>query len=250
MIAPITIAQRDRLMAQSHQHSGISQTEMIERAGQALAELALRLAPDPMNGPIVTVAGLGEVGAVGMAATRHLHLQGVKVRLVVAGHLHNLDALTAAQYHLLQEAGLSAWALSLTDEEMATQAPIDWMQSALILDCLLDLHLSADPGEDVADLIRIINSTRRPIIAYPAPSGLGGDEGNIYSPCVKASATLALALPDRGLVEGWPVVGDVWLADVGIPAEIMRQATGDKDILPFHGEMLLLLGPARQLAVL
>lgn len=49
------------------------------------------------------------------------------------------------------------------------------------------------------------------------PSGLDATTGGIGDPCIRAVATLTLALPKTGLTSAPEVVGELYLADISIP---------------------------------
>lgn len=56
------------------------------------------------------------------------------------------------------------------------------------------------------------------------PSGLDATTGEVYEPCIKAEYTLTLALPRKGLLvrEARRYVGNLFLADIGIPPVLYR----------------------------
>ncbi|HEX8681176.1 MAG TPA: NAD(P)H-hydrate epimerase [Ardenticatenaceae bacterium] len=232
----------ERRLTETH---GVTLLQRIEVAGRALAQTARHLlAGHVEEKEIVVLAGTGPKGAAGLAAARHLHEEGAQVRVVLSSPSAALNEMAAHQYALLRDMGLDAWGLSLTQEQMAAQEPIRWTEAALLIDALLEPELERDPTGEPAELIRLINATRRPILSFDAPSGLSGDEGFILSPCIDAIATLTLALPKRGLIEGWPVVGELWLADLGVPPALYR-SMGLEVADPFNGKIIVSLGPAR-----
>jgi hypothetical protein len=63
------------------------------------------------------------------------------------------------------------------------------------------------------------------VVALDLPSGLLADTG-LKGPCVTADVTVALGAPTRGLLEriSHAYVGDLYLADLGIPPEAWRAA--------------------------
>jgi NAD(P)H-hydrate epimerase len=65
----------------------------------------------------------------------------------------------------------------------------------------------------------ILNALRvsNPRVSLDVPSGLDSTTGDIRDPCVRATATLTLALPKTGLGGAPSVVGELYLADVSIP---------------------------------
>ena len=57
------------------------------------------------------------------------------------------------------------------------------------------------------------------MVAVDVPSGLDGDTGVAYSPCVRADLTVTLGLPKQGLLlaDGPRLAGEIWVADIGVP---------------------------------
>jgi NAD(P)H-hydrate epimerase len=71
-------------------------------------------------------------------------------------------------------------------------------------------------------LIRWANSQRAPILALDVPSGMDAGSGTVYEPVIRASATLTLALPKKGLrmPGAEALVGELYLADISVPPEL------------------------------
>ncbi len=74
----------------------------------------------------------------------------------------------------------------------------------------------------IADWIRHVNDAARPVLALDTPSGLNTTTGIPGNPCSRATATMTLALPKIGLMtpQAKPFVGDLYLADIGVPPEL------------------------------
>ncbi|MFA4874861.1 MAG: NAD(P)H-hydrate epimerase, partial [bacterium] len=77
----------DRAAIERH---GIPSLDLMERAGQGLAQAALRAKRGP--GPIVVLAGRGNNGGDGFAAARHLIKSGQAVLTVVLAAKQDLSA--------------------------------------------------------------------------------------------------------------------------------------------------------------
>jgi len=56
------------------------------------------------------------------------------------------------------------------------------------------------------------------------PASPGRNIGRPGSPCIRAAATLTLALPKTGLLvpKAQPFVGDLYVADIGVPPELYQ----------------------------
>jgi NAD(P)H-hydrate epimerase len=93
-------------------------------------------------------------------------------------------------------------------------------EADVVLDAILGYSLDGPPREPEAGLIRAANAHAIPILALDLPSGLDPDSGVPHEPTIRATRTLALALPKVGLLrpEAARQVGELWLADISVPA--------------------------------
>ncbi|RMG61490.1 MAG: hypothetical protein D6715_13595, partial [Calditrichaeota bacterium] len=59
-------------------------------------------------------------------------------------------------------------------------------------------------------------------------------KGAIYSPVVQASATLTLAMPKAGFLKqgAQHYIGELYLADIGIPPQLYREPTLNLTVPP------------------
>jgi NAD(P)H-hydrate epimerase len=89
----------------------------------------------------------------------------------------------------------------------------------LITDGMIGYSLSGAPKEAAADLIRWADAQRAPILALDVPSGLDATTGTVFTPCIRASATMTLALPKEGLraPNAARYVGELYVADISVP---------------------------------
>jgi hypothetical protein len=99
----------------------------------------------------------------------------------------------------------------------------------LVVDALIGYSLKGDPKGRTAELIIWANREAAPVLALDTPSGLDVTTGDPADPCVRAEATMTLALPKVGLV-GAPHVGELYLADVSVPPFVYRRF--DIDVPP------------------
>lgn len=200
----------DRLMIEEYQ---IELIQMMENAGRNLAELARRDLGGLVAGKsIALLCGAGNNGGGGFVAARHLHNWGANVSLILAFDPSRLKEIPAHQWRILMQMGLDS-----------NQEP-DLPKADLILDALIGYGLSGDPRQPVAGWIEKANKAGRPILALDAPSGLDTTSGIPGNPCIKAAATLTLALPKMGLLtrEAKDYVGDLYLADISVPPKLYR----------------------------
>jgi NAD(P)H-hydrate epimerase len=88
-----------------------------------------------------------------------------------------------------------------------------------VIDGLVGYRLAGPLRGAVAELVRWANAQAAPVLALDVPSGLDSTTGALSDPTVRAAATLTLALPKVGLqaAAAAPFVGELYLADIGVP---------------------------------
>lgn len=212
LVPAVTVAQMREVDRRMTEDFGISLLQMMENAGRAFAELTRMHLSGLRRRHVVVLAGRGGNGGGGMAAARRLANWGAEVRLVLA---HPDAALGEAPAHQLA----SLRALGVQEHRPAEAASI--LHGAdVVLDALLGYSLDGPPREPEAGLIRTANSHGVPILALDIPSGLDPDRGVPNDPTIRATRTLALALPKAGLLraEAAISVGELWLADISVPS--------------------------------
>lgn len=213
--APHVTAARVRAVRAWLTRHGVTLEARAEQAGRAATHAVRRLLDRPLAEVSVTVlAGPSSNGASGLAAARLLVAAGAEVDVLVVG-----DPRLPAQVSLLTAAGVPVRAITpegLDDGCAPGQVVIDAV-----------LGIGAEPP--LAELPAVANSWLRrhdvPVVALELPSGMAADTG-LRGPCVTADVTVAFGLPLVGLQA--PIthayVGDLYLADLGIPPFAWRAA--------------------------
>ncbi|NER84399.1 MAG: NAD(P)H-hydrate epimerase, partial [Leptolyngbya sp. SIO1D8] len=83
-------------------------------------------------------------------------------------------------------------------------------------------------------------SQESPILSLDTPSGVDSTTGETPGEFIKATWTMTLALPKTGLLPD--KTGTLYLADIGIPAQVYRQKTLQLDYrCPFDHRYRILL---------
>jgi NAD(P)H-hydrate epimerase len=217
----------DRAMMEDYH---IELIQMMENAGRNLAHLARDrfLDADPEGKPVVVLAGTGGNGGGAFVAVRRPHNWGARVQVVLAQPRDKLTPVPAHQLGILTHMRVPM----LAAQEVGTLAT-----PAVVLDGLIGYSLRGAPRGATAELIRWANGQRAPILALDVPSGIDAGTGTVYEPAIRASATLTLALPKKGLslpgVEA--LVGELYLADISVPPELYASPALNLSVGPlFH----------------
>ncbi len=192
---------------------GLPLEARAEQAGRAAAHAVRRLVGLSLSEVSVTVlAGPSSNGAGGLAAARLLATAGADVDVLVVG-----DPRLPVQVSLLAAAGVRVRRIT----------PEGLRDGCSPGEVVLDAVLGVGAVPPLADLPAAANGWLRrhdvPVVALELPSGMAADTG-LRGPCVTADVTVALGLPLAGLQA--PIthayVGDLYLADLGIPPNAWR----------------------------
>jgi hydroxyethylthiazole kinase-like uncharacterized protein yjeF len=174
---------------------------LMQRAGLAVARLALALAPNAKTTWIA--CGPGNNGGDGIEAAMHLHRWGKRVVVNCLGDEAKAPADARASRQRAREAGVA----------FSEQPPAQW---DLAIDALLGIG-SARPLEGVmAQWAGQMRAGSSPVLAVDLPSGLNADTG--AGQAVKATHTLSLLALKPGLFTagGRDAAGHVWFDDLGV----------------------------------
>jgi len=210
----------DRLMVEDFH---ISLLQMMENAGRNLAEFSLnwlqKNIPGKKHYKIVVACGTGNNGGGGMVAARYLANKGHDVIVVLAGHSSKLKAAPANHWKTLKTMSIE------TIEANSTDSIDVYGGSDLIVDAIVGYSLVGDLRGVPARVARDIIQSGKEVVSLDVPSGLDATTGKSSPICIKAVATMTLALPKTGLViEGAKYcTGDVYLADIGVPPILYTQ---------------------------
>ena len=186
---------------------------LMQRAGVAVARLALALAPHARR--VWIAAGPGNNGGDGLEAALHLLRQGWQVDVTLMGAA---AALPPDAAHALARA--VAAGVRINPTERAALAPGD-----IAIDALLGMGATRAPQGALAETIHTLNTLGArgtcPVLAVDLPSGLQGSTGNpLGTACVVATHTLALLTLKPGLFTGAgrDHAGAVWFDALGSDA--------------------------------
>lgn len=195
---------------------GLDIAQMMELAAWHLMTLCI-LMNIAKQDYIVILAGKGNNGGGGIAAARHMYNYGWKrVRIVLAEKDKHLSPNAA--HHLALARKMRVPVVSYHSHSKDAKDDIE--RADVIIDALLGSNLSGDPRGPYAELITLANDASAQIIALDIPSGLNPNTGGCHNPCIKADATLMLALAKHccRVRKDREHLGNVYLADLGVPA--------------------------------
>ncbi len=180
---------------------------LMRRAGDAMARLALALAPHARC--VWVAAGPGNNGGDGLEAAVQLQRRGKRVLVTLAGDPQRLPTDAQDALGRANAAGLA----------IAASGGPELHEADLAIDALLGIGAARAPEGPIAALIARLNAMPCPVLAVDVPSGLNVDTGQpLGQVCVAATYTLSLLTLKPGLFTGAgrDHAGQVWLEALGV----------------------------------
>ena len=216
------------------QGRGIPSRKLMEAAADALAKAAADLAGHTRTAAVF--CGPGNNGGDGVAAARILMDMGFSVRVFLVGDREKMTEDARAMERELQSAGGA-----LLDFDASSEIIRDWVKNAgVVVDAIFGVGLSRELTGQARDAVELINTAGRPVAAADVPSGVSADTGAVLGAAVRANRTVTFSLAKAGhfLEPGCVCRGQLDVADIGIPADILAEA--GCGLYAIHGEDLAL----------
>lgn len=239
-IPALTTGQMSEVIRIMVEEFGISHQLMLEDVGRSLANLTRRLlGGDLLHRRVGLVAGAGHCGAAGLAAARFLHNAGADLTIILSRPTQDMSHMAAQQQRILSRMGVP---IVVQTELPPLKVLTSLRQTELVLDALIGGGLRGGPTGAEAFLIQAVRQVGRPVLALDLPSGLPGNGDRPIGPFVRAEATLALALPRLAHVNqaAAPYLGELYLADIGVPSVLYQRLGMNVGSIFSAGEIIYL----------
>ncbi|HSK46635.1 MAG TPA: NAD(P)H-hydrate dehydratase [Coriobacteriia bacterium] len=212
MLRALTAEQSRAAEQQAVATYGVSLLELMERAGEAVADEVEARFP---VGSILVMAGPGNNGGDGWVAARVLHESGREVSVITLRRPEDLSGESAESARAAAAAGVR-W-LASEGAEMETLR-----SASVVVDALLGTGSRLPLEGAVAQWCRGIADSGVPVISVDVPTGVDSDSGAVDDSAVIADLTVTFTSPKLGVVTypGAARVGELIVADIGIDPAI------------------------------
>lgn len=212
----LTARQAKAIDTKVRKEVGISTLVLMENAGKAITEEAIKIIYNKNKPKVAIFCGKGNNGGDGFVAARHFLIRGIKPDIFLAGKVSqvrdearlNLEILLKIKQKIIEAKKED---LHLVKSKVA--------KCDLIIDALLGVGLSGRVRGIYQDLIGIINLSKAYILSVDIPSGLDATTGKALGYCIKADKTVTFMAKKRGMVTGGgsKYCGRILVKDLGIP---------------------------------
>ncbi|MDM0103808.1 NAD(P)H-hydrate dehydratase [Variovorax sp. J22R24] len=192
--------------------AGLAPHTLMQRAGLAVARLAMATAPQART--IWVACGPGNNGGDGFEAAAQLQRRGFATVVTRIGDESRLPSDARASLQNARDSGVQF-----------SNAPPE--HPDLAIDALLGIGTTRPPDGLMMDWLRRMHAARSPVLSVDTPSGLNADTGTLSADFLATPASgipgfrrLCLSLltlkPGLFTAQGRDAAGDVWFDDLGV----------------------------------
>ena len=222
---------------------GIPSLVLMENAGRQAVAAMEAMYSDLSDRQVAVLCGRGNNGGDGFVIARTLVQRGIDVAVFLIGSVGdvrgdarvNLEILGRLGLTVVEVADSQAWELHFSEVSDCT----------LIVDAIFGTGLNAPVAGFIESVIADVNTSGIPVVSIDLPSGLSADSAEPIGPSIEAGLTITIAAPKLPLVlpPGELRAGDIVIADIGIPIEVLDNVTGPRVELLTRGAMREIVVP-------
>jgi hydroxyethylthiazole kinase-like uncharacterized protein yjeF len=215
---------------------GISSLVLMENAGRQVVAAIEAAYESQLDERIGILCGKGNNGGDGFVVARTLIQRGVDATVFVIGTVADVRGDARTNLDILGRLGVPV--VEVADEQTWELHFSEISQCSLLVDAMFGTGLTSALAGMMETVAADINAADIPVVSIDLPSGMSADTPHLVGDCIEASMTVTLAAPKLPLVllPGEPYAGDVVVADIGIPPDVLEGLDGPRiDLLtPEH----------------
>jgi hydroxyethylthiazole kinase-like uncharacterized protein yjeF len=207
---------------------GIPSLVLMENAGRQVVAAMEAAYESRLNGRVAVLCGRGNNGGDGFVVARTLMQRGIDASVFVIGSLTDVRGDAKTNLDILGRLGITV--VEINEEQSWELHFSEISQCSLIVDAIFGTGLKSALAGMMETIIADVNASSIPIVSIDLPSGLSADTPHVIGDCIDASMTVTLAAPKLPLVlpPGEEHAGDVVIADIGIPHEVIDGVEGQR----------------------
>ena len=222
---------------------GIPSLVLMENAGRQVVAAIEAAYESQLNERIGILCGKGNNGGDGFVVARTLIQRGVDATVFVIGNVVDVRGDARTNLDILGRLGVTV--VEVADEQTWELHFSKISQCSLLVDAMFGTGLRSALGGMMETVVADINASGIPVVSIDLPSGMSADTVHLVGDCIDASMTVTLAAPKLPLVlpPGEPHAGDVVIADIGIPPDVLEGLDGPRNDLLTPEQVRILVEP-------
>ena len=222
---------------------GIPSLVLMENAGRQAVAAMEAMYSDLLERQVAVLCGRGNNGGDGFVVARTLVQRGVAVTVFLLGRVQEVRGDARTNLEILGRLGLTV--IEIADSQAWELHFSEFGDCTLVVDAIFGTGLNAPLAGLLESVVADVNASGIPVVSIDLPSGLSADSTEVRGPCIDANLTVALGAPKLPLVlpPAESHAGDIVIADIGIPAEVLDGVDGPRIDLLTRGAMRELISP-------
>jgi len=218
----LTSEEMQRLDRTAIDDLGIPGVVLMENAGLKVVDSVKTMLGDPGGKTVTIFAGKGNNGGDGFVVARHLVNAGAEVKVLLFCDIVEVNGDARVNLNILQSMGQKVYPIN--NPNSINIVKLAMVYTDLVVDAIFGTGFKGAVPEHVGNIIDIINTSGKPVIAIDIPSGLEANTGKVHGPCIKAARTVTFAQAKLGLAiqQGPEHIGELVVADISIPRDLVK----------------------------
>ena len=249
MIVPmrvLTSAQMREADRRTIHDIGIPGIVLMENAGRQIVSAMEAHIDGLQGGSVAVLAGRGNNGGDGFVIARTLAQRGIEPAVFLFGRVADVQGDARTNLNVLGQLGITV--VEIADAQAWELHSGEALGADVIVDAIFGTGLREPLSGLLETVAGDVNASGKPVVAVDLPSGLSADSPEPPGPFIEATMTVTLGSPKLPLVlppaEGG--AGDLVIADIGIPHDVIDNLEGPKLALLTREDIRGLLEPRAQ----
>jgi NAD(P)H-hydrate epimerase len=222
---------------------GIPALVLMENAGRQAVAAMEAMYSDLSDRQVAVLCGRGNNGGDGFVVARTLAQRGIDASVFLLGRVAEVKGDARTNLEILGRLGITV--VEVADSQAWELHFSEVTDCNLIVDAIFGTGLNAPVTGLIESVIADINTSGIPVVAIDVPSGLSADSHEAIGPSIDANLTVTLGAPKLSLVlpPAENKAGDIVIADIGIPGDVIDAVDGPRIDLLTRGSMRELMTP-------
>ena len=239
----LTAAQMREADRYTIEEIGIPSLVLMENAGRQVVAAMEAAYERRLEGRVAVLCGRGNNGGDGFVVARTLLQRGIDTLVIVIGTIADVRGDARINLDILGRLGLTV--VEVADEQAWELHFSEVSKCSLIVDAMFGTGLRSPLAGMLETVVADVNASDIPVVAVDVPSGISADTPHLIGDCIDAAMTVTLAAPKLPLVlpPAEAYAGDIVIADIGIPHDVIDSVEGPYIELMTPEQMRAVVGP-------
>jgi NAD(P)H-hydrate epimerase len=215
----------------------------MENAGRQVVSAMEAIHGDLGEHSVAVLCGRGNNGGDGFVVARTLLQRGVDVAVFLVGQIGDVRGDARVNLEILGRLGLTV--VEIADSQAWELHFSEISDCTLIVDAMFGTGLNQPLSGLLETIVADVNGSGIPVLAIDLPSGLSADSHEPIGVSIEAGTTITLGAPKLSLVlpPAETRAGDIVIADIGIPLDVIESVEGPRVDLLTRSTMRPLVSP-------